>query len=56
MDGIAQGAKDGGALMSRDGRVDFCSCKIDTSTFRGGRIAQGAKEGGALMSKTDSIA
>jgi len=31
---------EGGALMPMDGRADFCSCKIGTSTIHGGRIAQ----------------
>ena len=35
--------------MSRDGRTDFCSCKICTFTIHGGRITQGGRDAGAYM-------
>jgi hypothetical protein len=37
MDCIPQRARDGGAVMSRDGLAENCSCNICTSTIRGGR-------------------
>ena len=44
MYGIAQRAMDGGALTSKDGSTDICSCNICTSTIPGGRMSQRARD------------
>ena len=62
---MSQGAREGGATMSMDGRTDICSsaiapallyylpsmavCNICTSTIHGGRMSQGAMESSAAM-------